>query len=90
MKTIKGYIIKVLFLVSIWGLIWLLLPSGPFWFLWYGERPGPRSVDDLSVVLSICSLIFCLSIIGYSLLTTLFTGENVEGQELEGISVATT
>ena len=90
MKIINEYIIKVLLLVSIWGLIWLLLPSGPFWFLWYGEKPGAQSIDDLSVILSICALIFCLSIIGYSLLSTLFSDKNGEGQKLEGVSVATT
>ena len=49
-----------------------------------------QSIDDLSVILSVCSLIFCLSIIGYSLLSTLFSNKNVEGQELEVVSIATT
>ncbi len=80
----KAAIAKLFALLFLASSIYLLLPAGPLWYLWYGEKPGVENEADKMTIFAVSILVFGLSVllimVGDSLLRQWFQKPKVEGE----------
>ena len=69
--------------------IYLLLPVGPLWYLWYGQRPGIENEADVLTIISVSILLLGLSILfvmaGHSLFVQLKRKEDKQKPSSEEV-----
>ena len=81
MKVLKSFWVKLIGAIIVFGILWLFLPIGPLWFLWYGEQP--TETDNITLV-SICAVVCCLLFIFYAILkSAVFHGHKEEEKSNE-------
>ncbi len=80
MKAVIAKLCALLFMAS--G-IYLLLPAGPLWYLWYGQKPGTHNEADKLTIVAVSILLLGLSILFVIVMASLFRQWITKGPEEE-------
>lgn len=78
---VKFLVLKIIALLLIIAALFLLIPSGPLWFIWFGEDPGVQNDADPLAILSLLGVVLCLAIVFLRLMASMLWDDTEEPAE---------